>query len=91
MEIEGLAEINVLCASFKRLRKKNKPVEPVVEALNRLGSRRPTRQRFSLSYNSTDGQLTVKAKHTEWIPTSVRQISARMIIDESDSLNAVNT
>ncbi len=81
MAIEGQAEIETLCALYRRLKKKGRPVEPVVEALNRLGARRPKRQRFSVTYNPNDGQLTIRAKHVEWLPIELRRSAAYMILE----------
>ena len=85
MEIEGIAgiaEINVLCASYRRLRKKSKPVEKIVEALNKLGARRPTKHRFSLSYKSDEGLLTLRVKSTECIPESLQRLANRLVLTE---------
>lgn len=80
MPISEETEINVLCGSYKRLRKKGRPVEKVVEALNKLGSRRPTKQRFSLSYKSDEGLLTLRAKSTDFVPDSLQRLANRLVI-----------
>jgi hypothetical protein len=80
MEIEALAEINTLVGVLKRRRKKNKPVEQTVEALNKLGSRRPAKQRFVLSLK--EGVITLRAKTGEYLPERLRCIADRTIIDE---------
>lgn len=89
MEIEGLADINVLCANYRRLRKKNKPVEKVIEALNKVGSRRPTKQRFSLAY--AEGVLTLKARSTEFIPDSLQRIADRLSLQTEPTTQAEAT
>lgn len=91
MEIEGSVDINVLCRNVRRLRKKNRPVEPAVEALNKLGARRPTKQRFSLSYNSEQQVLTLHAKTTEFLTQELCKTADRLVLEDGDSLNVVNT
>ncbi len=81
MQIEGLAEIETLCALYRRLEKKGKPVESAVEALNKLGSRRPKKQRFSVSYNSKTSVLTVRAEHADWVPSALKKIAALSLIN----------
>lgn len=78
--VENTAEIDTLVGLYRRRRKKNKPVETVVESLNRLGARRPTKQRFMLSFDSTNCKLTLKAKMEEFVPDSLRRIADQLII-----------
>lgn len=91
MEIEGLTDINVLCANYRRLRKKGKPVERVVEALNKLGARRPTKQRFSLSYKSDEGVLTLVAKSTEFLPDDLRRIADQLVLPTEPTTTEATT
>ena len=53
----------------------------MVEALNKLGSRRPTKQRFSLVYTSSEGKLTLRAKTAEFVPTSLQQVADSLVLD----------
>lgn len=84
-------EIKVLCASYKRLRKRGKPVEETVSSLNKLGSRRPTKQRFSLVYDHKTGVLQLRAKSTEHLPVVLRAMADQLVLDNGESQNVVNT
>ncbi len=87
MEIEAIAEINTLVSVLRRQRKKNKPVEQTVEALNKLGSRRPVKQRFTLSLK--EGVLTLRAKTGEYLPESLQRIADHTVVGELQNEAAV--
>lgn len=78
--IEAAKEINSLTQLLLRRRKKNKPVESVLEALNKLGSRRPTKQRFSVHFDNEHTKFIVYALHEETVLPKALQHAADEII-----------
>ncbi len=71
---ENAREVTAMTSLLVRQRKKNKNMEPTLEALNKLGSRRPERHRFTVGVdreshhirvyvNNTDAQLPKALRH----------------------------
>lgn len=56
---ENTREATALTALLVRQRKKNKNVEPTLEALNKLGSRRPERHRFTVGIDRESNKIRV--------------------------------
>jgi hypothetical protein len=64
---EQTRELTALLSLMKRQRKKSKPIETVLEALNKLGSRRPTKQRFSVHFDRDRSKFIVYTAHEETV------------------------
>lgn len=62
---EQTREIGALLQLLKRQRKKNKPIEATLEALNKLGSRRPPKQRFTIHIDKDQAKIILFTLHEE--------------------------
>jgi hypothetical protein len=63
--VANLQEIGALLSKMHRRRKRGEAVEPILEALNKLGSRRPVRQRFSVHISRETGKFVVSVQSRE--------------------------
>jgi len=73
-------EITALVQLLGRRRKKNKPLETTLEALNKLGSRRPTKQRFSVHFDKGQLKFIVYMLHEETVLPAALHHAADEII-----------
>ena len=69
--VTDLNEITSLMNKVRRRRRRGEVVEPILEALNKLGSRRPVKQRFSVHISRETGKFIVVANSQEHLPRSI--------------------
>lgn len=71
---ENAREVTAMVCLLVRQRKKNRNVEPTLEALNKLGSRRPERYRFTVGIDRESSKIRVYVNsHSPQLPKSLHQ------------------